>query len=182
MAIKIKSNVMLMLEIASKCGAISRELCEEMGIKYKRLKQMEEANYINKEEFFVRENNQIKTRYLYTLDSNGKEIVENEGICTHVAPLSGYTHTKKSEKIYLELRKTNDANTILNEQEQRYSYYREEIEELDRNKIDYSIADFCVLNESGVEFVEVVTENYRKLDFIKKENYCRAFGKEPQYR
>ena len=46
MGINLKSNVKLLLEIGGKCGGFTREIAQELGVKYRRLKQLEKLNYI----------------------------------------------------------------------------------------------------------------------------------------
>lgn len=183
MGINIKNNIKTLLEVAGKCGGFTRELAEELGVKYRRLKQLEDLNYINRPNIFtVRENDTIKTKYVYTVSSEGETFLKREALCTALAPLTGYEHTKASEHVYMELRKNYEASDILNEQEQRYHYFKDEIKDMDDNKIIYSIADFCILKDNDdIEFVEVTTKNYRDSDLTKKENYCRYFNKSPNY-
>ena len=180
----LKDNVKTLIEVAAKCGGFTRELAETMGVKYRRLKQLEELKYINKpNKFMVKEDDGIKTKYIYTLAKEGEKLVKNESIALAVVPINGYEHTKAAERIYLDLRKSYDAEEILNESEQRYHLFKDEIEDIERRNINYSIPDFCIIKEFGdFDFVEVVTKNYRNEDFIKKENYCSYFNKTPNYK
>lgn len=183
MGINIKNNVKILLEVAGKCGGFTRELAEEVGVKYRRLKQLEDLNYISKPTIFtVREDDNIKTKYVYTISHEGEKFLKQQSICTSLVSLNGYEHTKVCERVYLDLRKKYEAQDILNEAEQRYNFFKDKIEEMDNKKIDYSIVDFCILKENeDIEFVEVITKNYREKDFIKKEKYCKSFNKIPNY-
>ena len=184
MGINIKDNVKILLEVAAKCGGFTRDLAEETGVKYRRLKQLEQLNYIDKPHIFnIKEDGNIKTKYVYTLSDEGEKFLKQQSICTAVASLNGYEHTKASERVYLDLRKMYEPEEILNEAEQRYHFFKDEIDDMDKKKIDYSIVDFCILNDNeDIEFIEVTTKNYRQRDFIRKENFCRYFNKTPNYR
>lgn len=184
MGINIKNNVKTLLEIAGKCGGFTRELAEDIGVKYRRLKQLQDLNYISEPTIFtVKEGNDIRTKYIYTLDREGKKFLEKESLCIATVSLNGYEHTKALEKVYLELRKEYEANEILNESEQRYHVFRDDIKDIESKNIEYSIVDFCILKDDyDMEFIEVITENYRDRDFTKKENYCSYFNKTPKYK
>ncbi|MCH1959710.1 hypothetical protein [Romboutsia hominis] len=184
MGINIKNNVKVLMEVAGKCGGFTRELAEEVGVKYRRLKQLEELNYISKARVFtVKEGDEIKTKYVYTLAREGEKFLEKESLCIAPVSLNGYEHTKAAEKVYLELRKDYEPNAILNESEQRYHLFKEDIKEIESKNIEYSIVDFCILKDNDdMEFIEVITENYRKSDFIKKQSYCNHFNKSPKYK
>ena len=184
MGINLKSNVKILLEIGGKCGGFTRELAEELGVKYRRLKQLEELNYISKPHTFtIKEDENIKTKYIYTIDEQGEKFLKDESICIALAPLTGYEHIKVAERVYLDLKSNYEAQEILNESEQRYHFFKDEIQDIESKKIDYSIVDFCILKDNeDIEFVEVVTKNYRERDLIKKENYCRYIEKSPNYK
>lgn len=180
---KLKNRDKLLLEIASKCGAFSWDIANEFGLNSKRLKQLENENFITKLKFNVYDDDikRTRTKNIYKLNDAGKDFCIINGICSHFAPATGIKHTLKAEQKYLELREQYDTNQILNESEQRYVVFKDTIKELEINKVEFSVSDFCILNDNGFEFIEIITENYRDKDFKEKENYCNSFGCKPTY-
>ena len=111
----------------------------------------------------------------------GKEICSKKSYWTNFINVNNnaYTHTKKAQEVYLKLKEQGyTAQQILNENEQRYNVFKKDIEHLKNREIKFSVADLCVISNTGEieKFVEIVTENYTEKQIQNKKNYVDHFN------
>ena len=71
----------------------------------------------------------------------------------------------------------------MNENEQRYTVFKKDIQHLKNTGNSFSVADLCVISNSGEieKFVEIITENYTKEQIQNKKNYFEYFDAEYEF-
>ena len=179
---KFKPKDFLLMEIACKVGGFTYSLTQKLGYNNKRIKQLEKEGYVYRKIANEKQaDGTYKKRYWYTLQDKGKEICSKKSYWTNFINVNNnaYTHTKKAQEVYLKLKEQGyTAQQILNENEQRYNVFKKDIEHLKNREIKFSVADLCVISNTGEieKFVEIVTENYTEKQIQNKKNYVDHFN------
>jgi hypothetical protein len=134
------------------------------GFNPRRLNDLCKNDILEKHEFNEKVDGKMVRRYTYSPAQEGAKFLKSEGY-EYIQGHTGIGHLEKAEKFIWEEIKENGTKieNILNEPHQRH-WFISEIQEAEKNGVNFAVNDFVILNGETQEIERVVEieNNYGK--------------------